>query len=360
MSLSNTAAANAPLAPQVVYEHRRRILDTLRAFRTSQVLMACAELGVFELLANGPRTEAEIADALQTDRRGMGLLLNTAAAFEFLIKHDGRFANAPMADNCLARRDAHYIGDILKLDGAFYRRWGHLASAVKTGQRPEENIRDEDAGDWVRNFELAMYKMAQPVAPVIADALALPEDSPLHVLDVGGGHGGYSIALARRYPLLTATVFELPRVVPVAREIIAQAGMADRVSVQEGDFQRDDLGNGYDVALVFGVLNGESEAGRAALVARVHACLKPGGRIVIREYVLDSDRAGPPEAALFALQMLLATDSGGLSTFDEVTQWLRDAGFVPPQLLPLPAGIGAPLIVADKLAQQGKIDLETE
>jgi cyclopropane fatty-acyl-phospholipid synthase-like methyltransferase len=226
-----------------------------------------------------------------------------------------------------------------------------LVTAVKTGQRPEENVRDEDAGDWVRNFELALYKMAQPVALVVADVLALPEDRPLRVLDVGGGHGGYSIALARRYPRLTATVFELPRVVPVAREIVAQAGMAERVSVQEGDFQRDDLGSGYDIALVFGVLNGESEAGRAALITRVHACLKPGGRIIIREYVLEADRAGPPEAALFALQMLLATDSGGLSTFDEVAQWLHDAGFSPPQLRPLPAGIGAALIVADKLTQ---------
>jgi SAM-dependent methyltransferase len=337
-------------SPETVYEHRRRILDTLRAFRASTVLMACAELGVFELLVNGPLTDIEVANALSADTRGVSLLLNAAAALEFLTKREGRFANTPMTDSCLAHRDANYIGDILKLDGAFYRRWGHLVSAVKTGQRPVENTRDEDAGDWVCDFELAMYKMAQPVAPVIADALALPEDRPVRVLDVGGGHGAYSIALARRYPRLNATVFELPLVVPVAREIIAQAGMSERVSVQEGDFQRDDLGNGYDVALVFGVLNGESEAGRAVLLARVHACLKPGGWIAIREYVLDSDRAGPPEATLFALQMLLATDSGGLSTFDEVAQWLRDARFSPPQTLPLPAGVGAPLIVADRLA----------
>jgi SAM-dependent methyltransferase len=348
MPLSNTATANSLPAPEVVCEHRRHILDTLRAFRTSQVLMACAELGVFELLANGPLTEAEIANALQADARGMGLLLNTAAAFEFLTQHEGRFANSPMTDSCLARRDANYIGDILKLDGAFYRRWGHLVNAVKTGQRPEENARDEDAGDWVRNFELALYKMAQPVAPVIADALALPEDRPLRILDIGGGHGGYSLALARRYPKLTATVFELPRVVPVAREIIAQAGMAERVSVQEGDFQRDELGSGYDVALVFGVLNGEPPAERPALIAKIFSALNPGGRIVLRDFVLDSDRAGPPEAAIFALQMLLATNAGGLDTRDEWARWLIAAGFASPQTIPLPAEIGPVLTVADK------------
>ena len=351
MSSANTAAINALPATEAMYKYRHRILDTLRAFRTSQVLIACAELGVFEVLANGPLTETEIASALHVDTRGLSLLLNAAAAFEFLTKYDGRFTNSPMADSCMARHDANYIGDMLKLEGAFYHRWGHLVNAVKTGQRPEENIRDEDTGDWVRNFELALYKMARPVAPVIAEIMALPEDRYVRVLDVGGGHGGYSLALARRYPKLTATVFELSRVVPVTREIIAQAGLADRVFVQEGDFQRDDLGSSYDVALVFGVLNGESEAGRAALIARVYSCLKPGGCIVIREFVLDTDRAGPPEAALFALQMLLVTDAGGLSTFDEVSQWLRDAGFAPPQVRPLPAGVGAALIIADKLSQ---------
>jgi cyclopropane fatty-acyl-phospholipid synthase-like methyltransferase len=190
--------------------------------------------------------------------------------------------------------------------------------------------------------------MARPVAPIIADALALPEDRRLRVLDVGGGHGGYSIALAQRYPLLTATVFELPRVVPVAREIIAQAEMAERVSVQEGDFQRDALGSGYDLALVLGVLNGEPPEGRAALIAKVFTALSPGGRIVLRDFVLDADRAGPPEAAIFALQMLLATGAGGLDTCDEWTSWLTAAGFDPPQTICLPDWAGAALIVADK------------
>ena len=74
------------------------------------------------------------------------------------------------------------------------------------------------------------------------------------------------------------------------------------------------MGSGYDVALVFGVLNGEPSGGRPALIRKVYDCLNLGGRIVLRDFVLDDDRAGPPEAALFALQMLLTTESGGLDT----------------------------------------------
>jgi SAM-dependent methyltransferase len=234
------------------------------------------------------------------------------------------------------------------LESAFFRRWGNLAEAVRTGKRPEENRRDEQPADWVKTFIHALYNAARPIAPAVAEALALPENRPLRVLDVGGGHGGYSLALAQKYPLLTATVFELPRVAPVALEIIAQVGLSERVTVQEGDFQKDGLGSGYDVALVFGVLNGEPPGGRPALIRKVFDALNPGGLIVLRDFVLDPDRAGPPEAAIFALQMLLATESGGLDTRADWESWLLSAGFAPSKRLALPEWVGSSLTVAVK------------
>jgi SAM-dependent methyltransferase len=277
----------------------------------------------------------------------MALLLNTAAALELLDKAEDQFSNKPLVAACLLPGSPGTMVRSIHLQAEFYRRWGRLADAVRTGQRPAEDRRDEGAGDWARNFVYGLYDMARPVAPCIAGALNLPDDRPLRVIDVGGCHAAYSLALARRYPLVTATVFELPAVVPHARAIIAQAGLAERVSVQEGDFQREELGAGYDMALVFGVLNGEPLAGRPALIRKVYDCLKPGGRIVLRDLVLDDDRAGPPEAAIFALQMLLATESGGLDTRSDWAIWLAAAGFTPPQTLVLPDGIGA-LTVAEK------------
>jgi cyclopropane fatty-acyl-phospholipid synthase-like methyltransferase len=190
--------------------------------------------------------------------------------------------------------------------------------------------------------------MARPVAPAIAESLALPEDRPLRLIDVGGCHGAFSMALAERYPRLRATIFELPRVVPVARRIIADAGMAERVSVQAGDFQQEELGRGYEIALVFGVLNGEPPEGRPALIRKVYAALNPGGQVVLRDLVLDQDRTGPLEAAIFALQMLLATESGGLDTRADWDRWLAQAGFLPSKEIELPPWVGSSLTVAQK------------
>jgi SAM-dependent methyltransferase len=306
---------------------------------------------VFEVLDGRRATAAEVATAVGADARGMELLLNAAAALRLLEKHEGRFANARLAQTCLAPSGVGAMASSLRLQRAFYRRWGRLADAVCSGQRPEEDRRDEQADDWVRSFVYGLYDLARPVAPFVAEALALPGDHPLRVIDVGGCHAAYSLTLAQRYPRLTATVFELPAVVPFAREIITQAGLADRVSVRAGDFQQGGLGHDYDVALVFGVLNGEPPEGQAALIRKVYDCLNPGGQIVLRDFVLDPDRAGPPEAAIFALQMLLATDAGGLDTSEDWARWLAEAGFEHLHTVDLPAPASTTLTVAQKPAR---------
>jgi SAM-dependent methyltransferase len=328
--------------------HRQQILEMLRAYRQSQILITCTELKIFEMLADSPQTVREAAERAGATERGMELLLNSAAAAGLLVKEAGRFSNSPAAQICLGRRHQHFLGDFVARERNFYRRWGGLTEAVRTGRRPPENKKDEQADNWVQGFEQALFNLARPVAPLIAEALHLPEDRLLRVIDIGGGHGAYSMALAGRYPYLTATVFELPAVVPVAREFIASEGLSDRVTVQEGDFQKDDLGHGYDLALLFGVMGGETPQGRAELIHKVFRALNPGGRLVLREFLLEPDRTSPPEAALFALQMLLSTDSGGVSTKEEMETWIKEAGFLPLQKVDLPEWLGTTLVSAEK------------
>ncbi len=326
-------------------EERRQLFELARSYRHSQILFTCVELGIFDILSANPSTASDVAAQIGADRRGVELLLNAATALGWLQKREGLFSNSTLAKRHLTSAG---IGRSLRLESAFYRRWGHLSEAVRTGSRPEENRRDEQPPEWVRTFIYALYDTCRSVAPYITEAIPLPTDQPLRLLDVGGGHAGYSIEFARKYPLLTATVFELPRVVPIAQEIIAEAGLSERIKVQEGDFQREELGSGYDVALVFGVLNGEPPTGRPALLRKVFNALQPGGLIVLRDFVLQADRAGPPEAAIFALQMLLATEAGGLDTQEDWESWLNSAGFLPPQKIDLPNFSDVPLIIAQK------------
>ncbi len=157
------------------------------------------------------------------------------------------------------------------------------------------------------------------------------------------------MALARRYPNLTATVFELPAAAEVARDIIAQAGMSDQVTVLAGDFQQEELGQGYDVALIFGVLVSETTEGKLALLRKAHAALSPGGLVVIREsWFNPDDPAQSSEAALFSLHTLLANSVGDVMSLAELQALLARAGFAGFRQVDLPDQPGASLGVAYK------------
>lgn len=318
------------------YEHRRFILQLLRAYRPARVLIACAELGVFEALGTETLGAAELARRVGADPDALGRLLNAAVALGLLERKPGGYANGPAALACLAGETDLYLGNLARWEGVFYRRWTRLEEAVRLGGRPPGNVQDEPEPGWVRAFELGLYDLARTVAPVVAELLGpfIPQDRPVQVIDVGGGHGAFSIALARRYPNLEAIVFDLPPVVAVAGELLARAGMTGQVRTRAGDFKVDRLGEAeFDLALVFAVLVAEDDAEKRRLLGKVFSALRPGGAVVVREFFLDDDRTGPPDAAMFDLHMLVSTDRGRAHTVREVFGWLEAAGFKGPAVL---------------------------
>jgi hypothetical protein len=328
-------------------EQWHTIHEMMRGYRAAQILLTGNQLGIFRHLADGPRRADELAGLTGSHPEAMRRLLNAAAGLGLLSKQGEVYANSPLAAACLAEDGPLFLGNMARLEQAGYERWVRLPEAIRTGRWPEPNRQMEERTNWVRHFELAIYDIARVSAPAVAEALPLPTDHPLRLIDIGGGHGGYSMALARRYPNLTATVFELPAAAEVARDIIATEGMSERVTVRAGDFQQEELGDGYDVALIFGVLVSETDEGKLALLRKAHAALSPGGLVVIRESWLNpDDPAQSPEAALFSLHTLLANEVGDVATLAQMQGWLVEAGFERPGLIELPQWLGSGLCVA--------------
>ncbi|HUZ01236.1 MAG TPA: methyltransferase [Thermomicrobiaceae bacterium] len=324
------------------FERSRVVSDMLQGYRRAQVLIAFAALGLGDALRLGERTPGEIAAEVGADPSSVGRLLH-AAALLGLVEADGeRYRNSPLTTDVLTTDGAASLLNFVRRESAFYQRWSHLTDAVRSGERPEANRRDEGEADWVRGFTLALYDTARIAAPGIAAALAPlldRVDHPIRLIDVGGGHGGYSIALARRYPRLTAVVYDLPPVVEVTREIVAATDVADRVTVQAGDFHVDPMGGGHDVALLFGVLVGEDTERSVRLLETVRGSLRPGGLAVVRSHHAGRHGEANLSGALFDLQMLLATRGGGAHERDDTEAWMRQVGFevMPPIEVPEPA-----------------------
>ncbi|NWJ45275.1 MAG: methyltransferase domain-containing protein [Chloroflexi bacterium] len=333
-------------------DNRRYLQDLIKGYRTTQVLISCAELGVFEHLKEEGSGAEDLAQLTGSNPAAMARLLNAAVALKLLGKQGDLYFAEDLAHDCLLPGAPRYMGNILKREGAFYRRWSHLTATVKSGKRPTINLHEENNTQWVHNFEMALLDTARFVGPLIAVGLApyLPhQDTQIaKVIDVGGGHGGYSIALAETYPKLEALVFELPEAAAVALEVIAQSAVADRVKVRAGDFRKDELGTGFDMALLFGVLVSETPPNALALLQKVYSALKSGGVIVIRGFYLGPDKASPLEATLYDLHMLLSTEAGGAQTLDELIEWLQTVGFRSFETVSLPYPEQSDLLIAHK------------
>jgi SAM-dependent methyltransferase len=154
-----------------------------------------------------------------------------------------------------------------------------------------------------------------------------------HLLDIGCGTADWPIAFLQAVPGARATLYDLPRVLPLARNRVEAAGLTDRVSFVDGDFTVDEaLPKGADLALVFGVAHQNSRQQNRELFAKVHAALRPGGHIMVRGNVMNSDHTAPLFGAMFAILMLVRTESGTTYSFEETAEDLEVVGFQEPQL----------------------------
>jgi ubiquinone/menaquinone biosynthesis C-methylase UbiE len=153
------------------------------------------------------------------------------------------------------------------------------------------------------------------------------------LLDVGGGPATYTKAFLAASPDLSATLFDLPAVVEIARERLEQAGLLSRVTLVAGDFETDELPPGHDLAWLSAIIHQNSPDQNDALFARIFRALVPGGRLLVRDHVMDATRTRPRAGALFAVNMLVGTAGGGTYTFDEIRAGLARAGFTRIRLL---------------------------
>jgi len=300
------------------------VLAMARGYQEACVLMAGAELDVFGALAERPMTAEALATRLGADLRGTAVLLDALAAMELLEKHDDVYRVPPTVADVLAASGSRSVTGMVCHLANCLRRWGRLAEVVKQGgpadQRP--SIRGAE-GDRESFIEAMNDIHRASAAPLVAELGPL---SFRHLLDVGGGSGTWTIAFLRAVPGATATLVDLPEVIPIARRRLADEGLGDRVTLVAGDYNADPLPGGADFAWVSAIFHQNSREQNRALAANVFRALEPGGRIAVRDIVMESSRTAPRDGALFAVNMLVATP-GGTWTFDEIRSDLLDAGF---------------------------------
>jgi precorrin-6B methylase 2 len=307
----------------------KAIMDLVRGFQPSCVVIAGAELDVFTILHAKPITAAQLARRIKGDLRATIVLLDALAAISLLEKSSGRrpvYRVLPAAAEVLTETGSHSMLGMVRHLGTCLRSWGQLASVVLSGKPAPRRPSVRGAGGDLVSFIRAMHEISEPMALPLISSLG-----PLkftHLLDLGGASGTWTIPFLRLNPAARATIFDQPDVIPMARRLMKKVGLASRVQLVPGSYSSDALPTGADLAWVSAIVHQNSRAQNRAMFAKVYAALAPGGRILIRDIVMDPSRTRPAGGALFAVNMLVATAGGGTFTFDQLHEDLSSAGFV--------------------------------
>jgi acetylserotonin O-methyltransferase len=309
------------------------VLDLLSAFRRSKVMFAGVTLGVFDRLAAGPAPPAELARDLGLDADALGRLLDASVGLGLLTREGDRYANSPAAAAYLCSVSPHRLTGYLRYsDAVLWQLWAHLDDAIREGTHRWKQTYNLDGPIFdhffrndheKREFLMGMHGQGQLSSPRVVEAFDLGRFR--HLADLGGATGHLAVAACRRYPGLRAVVFDLPPVVPVAREWIASSEVADRVAVAGGDFFKDPLPEA-DLFALGRILHDWGEEKIRQLLRKVYERLPAGGALLVAEKLLDDDRSGPPWALVQSLNMLVCTE-GKERTLPEYEVLLREAGF---------------------------------
>ena len=310
-----------------------QLSETMRQYQHSCVLLASCELDLFGAIEAGANDAASIAERIGADIRGTTMLLDALAAMEVLSKTSGRYAIAPGVADVLTERGSQSMLAMAQHQANCLRSWADLARTVKTGRPADrgESVRGEKA-DYAAFIE-AMDNVSRITAPGVIGAL--PPLKFTRLLDVGGASGTWTIEFLKRYPGARATLFDLPVVLPQAEQRLRENGMLDRVDLKGGDFMKDPLPTGADLAWVSAIIHQMSRDEYRGLFRSVAAALSPRGQILIRDHVMRDDRVQPLGGAMFAINMLANTQRGGTFTLNEISEDLRASGFDDPQPLKL-------------------------
>jgi 2-polyprenyl-3-methyl-5-hydroxy-6-metoxy-1,4-benzoquinol methylase len=315
-----------------------------------QVIGTAVRLNLFNALQARPSTPTELAQTLHCQERGLEKLLAALAAIGYVVERDGRYHNTPMTEKWFLSEAALEMNAAITCWDAFLRElWPHAPAVVRSGERPF-NFYDFTASKpgLSHAHQTMMQSNANLVGTTIVNKVALPA-SASRLLDVGGGHGQFTIHFCRAHPQLTATIMDSEAALETAQQNLAAAQLGDRVDLYAADLWSAAWGTAWDGILLFNLLHHYDLETNHKLLQRAYAALKPGGKVAIFDQVAGKQFGAATNAIvqLVGLMYYLFAD-GRVFTRAELTTLLSQTGFKNIQFYPMRQAPGSSLLVAEK------------
>lgn len=325
-------SAEAPLTPAIVF-------DMLQAHQRTAALRAAIDLDVFRAVGEGPGDVASIARHCKASERGIRILCDFLAVNGVILKEQGVYRHSPTSAAFLDPRSPLSLASIAQFlsNPAMNEPYRHLADIVRAGRTvlPGEGSVEPENPVWVQ-FAETMAPMMAPMAAPLAAIVLEGQTGAMRVLDIAAGHGLFGIEIARQNPEARVTGLDWAPVLRVALDNARKAGVQDRYEMLPGSAFDVDYAGPYDAVLLTNFLHHFDKPTCVALLKKVRAALRPGGRAATLEFVPNEDRISPPMPAAFAMTMLASTAGGDAYPLSELNAMYTEAGFTGLTAHPIP------------------------
>lgn len=303
-------------------------------------LTVADEIGVFALLAQGPGTAGFIAERSSISDQAGETLLNLLAAFGYLHKDGQLFSLTALSREYLLPSSPYYWGGVLHSVRDMPVSHAMILETVRRDGRGRNRFVKKFTDDWtssdfdMEKARIFTAKMHSHGVAAARDLAEMPYFKGIErLLDVGGGSGCYSVALASTHPEMFCTVAELPTVCPVTQEYIDESKRADRIKVIPIDMFKEQWPRGYNAVFFSDIFHDWGKEQCLELAEKAFDSIVPGGRIFVHEALLRDNKVGPATINAYSMAMLMVTH-GKQFTSTEMTEILESVGFIGIEVTP--------------------------
>ena len=304
-----------------------RLQEMVQGFWRSGALMAAIELGLFTAISKGAGSYAEAAEALDITEVNAERLITVCVALELIEQRDdGRLTNAPDVERYLVEGTSRYAGPWMLFTKPSWNDWGILSEKLRSKTVDRLGKYGEFTVEQAREYHKATYSIGMGAGRRFSRQVDMTGRKRL--MDIGGGSGAYSIVATQNYDGLNAVVLDLPPVVVVTKEFIAESGASERVDAQACDFTADPFPTNCDVGVMASNLPIYSREIVGEVIQKAFDALLPDGEMHLIGETLDDDRRGPVGPALWGLSEAIGGTTGLAHTNADCIGYFENAGFV--------------------------------
>lgn len=331
---ANEQPKESPDTPSVA----GRLQEIVSGSWQAQAIYVAAELRIADLLAGGPRTSADLAQATGADEASLHRLLRALSTIDICREHaDGSFSIMPMGALLGADRPDSLRSWAIWWGAYLWPVWGHLLYSVKTGESARKKLfgsegfehleRDRQAAEV---FNEAFREVTRLACQGIVQAYDF--SGMKQVADIGGGYGQLLVAILRAYPETTGILFDLSHAIDRASR---ETSLGARCNYISGDFTQN-IPPGADAYILKNVIHDWNDERARCILENCRRVMNADARLLVIERILPEhlkSTASDQTAVRSDLTMLIA-HSGRERTEAEYRDLLDTAGFRVTRIIP--------------------------